>query len=160
MSTWAGIAILISIIAAKMGAGYYQRARLTRAWETGMQAFQAGDLESAQTAFGRCVKWAPIWVLGRRMFGRTLAALDRHKEAEEQFDFAVQLEPRNGESYIDFAAYLATRGPDRMDDAIEMLAKGLELAPNYADEIRRAPGLAALRNDQRIQTLLTSGSHD
>lgn len=154
MSAWTGIIILIAIIAAKIGASHYQRARLTRAWETGMRAFQAGDLESAQTAFGRCVKWAPIWVLGRRMFGRTLAALDRHNEAEEQFNFAVQLEPRNGESYIDFAAYLAARGPDRMDDAVEMLAKGLELAPNYADEIRTAPGLAALRDNERIQGLL------
>lgn len=154
MSTFAGIAILISIIAAKMGAGYYQRVRLTRAWETGIQAYQAGDLASAETAFGRCVKWAPIWVLGRRMFGRTLAALDRHDEAEEQFDFAVQLEPGNGESFLDFAAYLAARGPERMDDAIEMLAKGLELAPDHADEIRNAPGLKVLREDKRIQALL------
>lgn len=154
MSTWLAITILISIIAAKMGAGYYHRVRLTRAWETGMQAFQAGDLESAQTAFSRCVKWAPIWVLSRRMFGRTLAALEKHDKAEEQFDFAVKLEPRNGESYIDFAAYLAARGPDRMDQAIELLAKGLELAPNYADEIRRAPSLAALREHEQIRALL------
>ena len=54
----------------------------------------------------------------------------------------------------DFAAYLAARGPERMDDAIEMLAKGLELAPDHAEEIRRAPGLKALRNDERIQLLL------
>jgi len=154
MSTWVGIAILVSIIAAKMGAGYYQRVRLTRAWETGMQAFQAGDLESAQTAFGRCVKLAPIWVLGRRMLGRTLASLEKHDDAEEQFTFAMKLEPGNGESYIDYAAYLAARGPDRMTEAIDMLAKGLELAPDYADEIRRAPALRALRNNDRIQELL------
>jgi Tfp pilus assembly protein PilF len=156
MGTWAGIALLITIIAAKMGAGHYQRARLTRAWETGMQAFQAGDLESAQTAFGRCVKWAPIWVVGRRMLGRTLASLDRHDDAEEQFTFAVQLEPGNGESYIDYAAYLAARGPERLDDAIDMLAKGLELAPDYADEIRRAPSLQVLRDNERIQSLLNA----
>ncbi len=154
MSTWIGIALLLSIIAAKMGAGYYQRVRLTRAWETGIQAFEAGDLESAQTAFSHCVKWAPIWVLGRRMLGRTLAALERHNEAEEQFNFAVKLEPRNGESHIDFAAYLAARGQDRMDEAIEMLAKGLELAPNFADQIRNAPGLAPLRENEKIRVLL------
>ncbi len=154
MTTWVGIALLLSIIAAKMGAGYYQRARLTRAWQTGMQAYQAGDLESAQTAFGRCVKWAPIWVLSRRMLGRTLAARDRHQEAEEQFNFAVQLEPRNGESYIEFAAYLAARGPERMNEAIDMLAKGLELAPTFADQIRNAPGLGPLREHERIRALL------
>lgn len=154
MSPWTAIIILLGIIGAKIGASHFQRARLTHAWTTGMQAFQAGDLDVAQAQFNRCVKWAPIWVSGRRMLGRTLAALERHDEAEEQFDFAVQLEPRNGESYIDFAAYLASRGPERLNDAVDMLAKGLELAPNYKDEIRNAAGLAALRDHERIRDLL------
>jgi Tfp pilus assembly protein PilF len=151
MNVWTGLAILVSIIVAKTGASMYQRARLTRAWETGLQAFQDGDLRSAQTAFSRCVKWAPIWVLGRRMFARTLAALGRHAEAEEQFGFAIKLEPRNGESYVDYAAYLASLGPDREDEAAEYLAQGLEHAPQLRQQIRYAPGIGALWENERVR---------
>jgi Tfp pilus assembly protein PilF len=156
MNATFAIALLIAIIVAKAGVSQYQRVRMQRAWETGFAAFKSADLETAATQFGRCVKWAPIWVEARRMLGLTLARLGRHDEAETHYKFALELEPRNADTHLDFAAYLTQRGPEHFDLALVNLEKALNLAPKLREKVRDWRVLEPLHEDERFQRLMAT----
>jgi len=147
--------MLLVLIAGKFAAGRYHMRRTHMAWETGIRAYESGELEAAAEAFGRCVKFAPIWVVARRMLGRTLMHMERTEEAEEQYRFATQLEPRNGESYLDYACFLATLDAARHDEALDMLELGVEYAPDAREKLHAIPSLAPLMNTERFQALVT-----
>lgn len=154
MTSTFAIALLIAIIVAKAGVSHFQRVRMQRAWETGFAAFKSADLETAAAQFGRCVKWAPIWVEARRMHGLTLARLGRHDEAETQYKFAIELEPRNADTHLDFAAYLTQRGPEHFDAALVNLQKAIELAPQFREKVRDWHVLEPLQEDPRFQQIM------
>lgn len=150
----AGIAIMAWALIAKYSQGY----RARNAWTQGMAAFEAGDITAATRHFQRCVKLVPVWTLPHRMLGRVLARQNLFTRAEEQFRFAAQLEPRNGEGYLDLGLFLATCPPERPDEALDMFEKALEFAPQLREILAGAPQLGPIRDHQRFKALLAKGA--
>jgi Tfp pilus assembly protein PilF len=158
MSEYLGIAVAIALtgggLAYRWSGGY----RARKAWKLGCAAFESGDMPAAAAHFRRCVKLVPIWAITRRMLGRTLARQGQFAAAEEQFRFAAQLEPRNGEGYFDLAMFLATCPPERVDEAADMFATALEHTPELRGLLVEAEQLAALREHPRVKELLAKSN--
>jgi len=133
---------------------YTRRRRVQALWERGVKAYETRNLEEAYTLFARTVKLVPTAAVFRRMLGRTLMDLERLEEAEQHLRLAADLEPRNPDGHLDLAFFLASRAPDRPDEAIDSLTRAVECSP----EVRRAlaePGpFASLRQHPRFQALL------
>ena len=147
-------AVAFTIMAWALAAKWSQGYRARKAWNRGCQAFDTGDIPGAERQFRRCVKLVPVWTLTRRMLGRILARQGHFAEAEEQFRFAAQLEPRNGEGYLDLGLFLATCPPARPDEALDMFAKAVEFAPNLREILAGADVLGSLRDHHRFKELL------
>ncbi|MBI5092143.1 MAG: tetratricopeptide repeat protein [Candidatus Hydrogenedentes bacterium] len=158
MNEYLGIALAVVLMAGGLAAKWSTGYRARKAWRLGCEAFEAEDLSGAERQFRRCVKLVPIWTVTRRMLGRALARQGRFGEAEEQFRFAAQLEPRNGEGYLDLGFFLASCPPNRPDEALEMFSKALEYTPSLREALAGAEQLGPLREDSRFLELLAKSN--
>ncbi|GMV91232.1 MAG: hypothetical protein AMXMBFR82_10100 [Candidatus Hydrogenedentota bacterium] len=144
-STILGLLILAGCIGLMWLRGY----RLRRSWRKGIEALEAGDMQTAAAWLQSCVKQSPSWVPARRLLGRALVASGCFEEAEKHLRLAAQFEPRDAEGYLELAMFLANCPPVRLEEAIDQLAKAMEYAPRLRQEADRMPQLAPLRDHPR-----------
>ncbi|MFP4503013.1 MAG: hypothetical protein ACLFTT_18620 [Candidatus Hydrogenedentota bacterium] len=149
-----GVAILAGLVGLKMGGQYGRVWRLKRAWHTGNQALEANNLEEAERAFRRCVKVMPIWPAGHTMLGAVLAARGAIAEAEEQFRFASDLEPKNAQGHLGLLLFYATHRPDHPESAVAALEKAIALDPAAPARLRDDPRLHQLRENPEVARML------
>ncbi|MEM6793324.1 MAG: tetratricopeptide repeat protein [Acidobacteriota bacterium] len=68
-------------------------ARAEDAWQSGVEAFKSGDLESAEQVFRGVVEDRPDWHGGHLMLGQTLLRQSRYEAATRRLSQAVVLDP-------------------------------------------------------------------
>jgi tetratricopeptide (TPR) repeat protein len=134
-----------------------RRLRLKRSWVQGCTAFQKGDLAKAERSFRKCLRVAPESAVVRRMLATLLTRRDEREEAEQHYRMAADLEPRNPEGHLHLGLFLASSGAGRTDDAVDALAKAIELAPHIKDLLRSEPRFASLQGNARFEALLAGG---
>jgi len=128
--------------------------RAVQWWNRGVQAVEQGDYDAAERALRRCVRLSPISAPARRLYARALISRGKIREAEHQVRMATQLEPRNGEGFLDLGFFLSACAPERNEEAVEALEKAVALAPNLRGVIARDERLRALHELPRFQALV------
>ena len=149
-----GILILVALVGLKVGSQYVRVWRLKKAWHAGNQALEGKDLDAAERSFRKCVKVMPIWPAGHTMLGAVLAARGEVDKAEEQFQFASDLEPKNPEGHLGLLLFYAMHRPERPESAVEALEKAIALDPAAPAQLRDDPRLAQLRQNPEVARLL------
>ena len=151
---WLLISLVVAIMVGRWVWVWARGPRAERCWNRAVQAYENGDMASAARLFEKCVRLVPVWVLPRRMLGRALASQGKLDQAEEHFRFAVQLEPRAADNYVDWGSFLAICRPQRTDEALDAFAKAVELDPEMRTKLARLDHLAPLRTQPRFAALL------
>ena len=151
-----GIALLLVILTARWGVGYWRGRRFQRCWSKGWEALKANDLVGAEAAFRICVRLAPTASLVHRALGGVLVQRGKLGEAEERLRFGADLEPRNAAGHLDLGFYYALCVPDRVDDAINSFANAIEYKPELRAILTQEARLETLRQDAKFRNILES----
>jgi cytochrome c-type biogenesis protein CcmH/NrfG len=130
--------------------------RVRRWFDRGVEALNTGGREDARKAFERVLKLQPLWSPARRILARIYADEGRYDEAEKHFRLACEFEPRNADSLLELAWFLAIfKGPHGEQQAGDVLRKAISLAPRLLETHREAPELTALRRVAALQTFFS-----
>ena len=156
MSIHVGVAILLSIILLRWAVGYWRQSRLKHWWRKGQAALEVHDFVAAEVALRECVRLAPIYAPVRRVLGRVLAHRHKLQEAEEHLRMGAELEPRNPAGHLDLGLFLAMTNPERIEEAIDALAKAVECDPDLRGALSNEARLMHLRQHKRFRELLAS----
>ena len=154
MTTYVGLALVIGIVLARWGYGYWHTHRVQNWWRKGQEAVNAGNLVAAEAAFRECVRLAPIVGPFHRAFGGVLARRGKLAEAEERLRFGAELEPRNAAGFMDLGYFLALCVPNRSQEAIEAFARAVVCAPDLRKRLAQEPHLAPLLREERFRRLV------
>ncbi|MFG0244717.1 MAG: sulfotransferase [Phycisphaerales bacterium JB052] len=90
---------------------------------------EAGEYDSAIALLKELREQQPRDVAVLRMLGHGLMMIDVREEAIRHLSFALKLQPRNTDLYVDLAA--AYRRTDQLRKAHQTIDQALELRPNY-----------------------------
>jgi len=145
-STWIAAGCLL--LAA--GAGTWQRNQVWRTEESlwldvtmkspkngrglmnyGLSKMAQGDYGTALNYFERATLFSPNYSLLQINLGIAQSALGADSEAEKHFQRALQLAPRDAQSYFYYARWLHEKG--RAAEGVEKLDAALREDPNYLD---------------------------
>lgn len=118
--------------------------RVKRAWAAGNAALKEGRPEQAEAAFRRCVALMPIWKLGRTMLAVSLVQQNRLDEAEEQFRFVADLEPRQADGHLSLALFYAIHRQQDSAKAIASLRTAIACDPAIEAKLAADPRLSGL----------------
>ncbi|MEM1176843.1 MAG: tetratricopeptide repeat protein [Acidobacteriota bacterium] len=88
-----------------------------------------GDLDAAHSAIERALRLDPDYDRLYLLMARLEARLDQPEKALELVDLAISKDPRNPDALIQKSVLLARTG--RADEAVTVLAAGLEAAPDH-----------------------------
>jgi tetratricopeptide (TPR) repeat protein len=144
----------VGLIAVYLGSAATRGPRARKLWDRGAAAYEQGRTEEALDAFRKLARMAPSWSPARRMYGVTLMQAGEPVRAEEELRLAAELEPRNAQGWLDLGTFLATRGSERHDEALDALERAVELAPRMREELDRIRLLESLHDDPRFRALL------
>ena len=90
---------------------------------------EAGEYDSAIALLKELREQQPRDVAVLRMLGHALMMIDVREEAIRHLSFAVKLQPKNTDLYVDLAS--AYRRVDQMRKAHQTIDQALKLRPNY-----------------------------
>ena len=143
-----GILLVLGIIAFQVLSSKVRGHRARRMLKLAEEALHEGDLSRAEKSLKRCLVLAPLWVQGRILRATVLARQGRNEEAEEEFKFAVELEPRQPEGHAQLALFYVSQGPEKKELAAEAFEKALACAPEIREKLMEDPRFAALRPEE------------
>ncbi len=92
---------------------------LTADWNTGVEAFRAGEWATAETVFEAVIQEQPEWPGGHRMLGQTLIRSGRSTEALAHLRRACELAPDDLDAVLDLGQTYLLLG--RFADALRLL---------------------------------------
>jgi tetratricopeptide (TPR) repeat protein len=91
----------------------------------GLELMDKGASSAALTYFERAAAFAPNYPTLEISLGLATSALDRDTEAERHFRRAIQLDPKQAESYFHYARWLNSK--TRSEEAVKALSTALAL---------------------------------
>ncbi|MGA1046263.1 MAG: tetratricopeptide repeat protein, partial [Phycisphaerales bacterium] len=118
---------------------------------------QAGRLDEAERLLARLVQGAPAVPDYRNNLANVLAAADRPEDAAAQWRRAIDLDANFLPAYFGLCEMLVRLG--RPGDALEVAARGLSIAPDFA-ELAFARRLVLLNYLPRERAVLTEALAD
>lgn len=148
-----GIVVVLALIGVQVGIRRFKLYLAKSAWETGNEAAKREDWPTAEKAFRTCAKQLPMWPAAHTMLGVVLAHQGHLDAAEERFQMAASLEPKNPEGYLGLLYFFATHRPGDMERAAQALEKAFAQDPTLRDKLRDDPRLEKLRRDPALKSL-------
>jgi Flp pilus assembly protein TadD len=111
-----------------------------------------GDLDGAEAHLREAVRWARNDPAALYPLGLTLARKKQQAQALEVFDQLEAVTP--DQPFAPYGRAIVAAQEGRSDEALAWLAKALDRGVPRLDEIEADPGLAPLRGDPRLQSLV------
>lgn len=147
-----GILLVVGIVSFKSGFNYWQMTRLKKRLDAAQAAMQVKDWDTAIHLLNECVKMQPGAIPVRSLYGVALTQAGHLPEAEEQLRFAVDLEPKRGDSHFNLGYFIATKFPDRFEDAAKAFEQALEYEPRMRAMFESAHDLEGFRSSNLWQS--------
>jgi tetratricopeptide (TPR) repeat protein len=96
----------------------------------GLTQMSKGDYQKAEEYFDRALELLPYYSYLHINMGVLKGSTERPAEAERHFKDALQYNPQNPACYYYYALWLSNQ--NRIDEALPLLKKSLELSPGHA----------------------------
>jgi tetratricopeptide (TPR) repeat protein len=135
--------------------------------EKGIAAFEAGDLEQAETLLRQAVNMNAALGVARSALGRVLAKAGRYEEAAEELREAVTLDPTDAAAFYVLGFTLKTLG--MVHEAAEAYERFLDLTPDapegpkirsWVESVRASPEFTPAEVLARASADLQAGRLD
>jgi Flp pilus assembly protein TadD len=111
-----------------------------------------GRVDQAEQEARRALELDPQGAATNNNYGVILDMLDNEAGAERYYRRAIAIAPEIPSPYYNLASLHARR--DKLDDAIGLLEKAIQLDNGFREELAKDPDFAAVLNDPRVQELL------
>lgn len=158
LAQWAVGGLGLALVIWKLAEWPVKRAKFHKYLETGQTAASAGNWPEAEKAFSVLTRLAPTSMEVRRAHGHALVALGQYNEAEAEYRFAANLEPRNASGHMDLGFHFALCPPRRPDEALQAFERAVELDASFRNALAETEALAHLRSHPRFLALINTGT--